>query len=249
MAAEKTRGRGFLRVLLIIGGLIAFFIVGVVIANYIVMPLVVGKGNVVEVPEVTGLPLEEAMVVLDEKGFKAVGDQKRPDTLYEEGTVVEQKPAAGSKVKKGRLVQLVVSSGVEAVRVPYLLGLTWEQALSIAERRGFVIEKVDTVQSDTLAPGRIVTMKPDPEVRVTPGTKLHLYISAGAADKNIPMPTLIDMPLERARSVLERDSLVLGTLNYMAISGKGGIVVLQAPDPGVLVGAGDTVHLTVGQEQ
>lgn len=246
--AEKKGSRIFLRVLLTIAGLIAVFVVGVLVANFIVMPLIVGKSKNIEIPNVVGIPLEEAIVVLDEKGFQAVGDQKRPDTLYEEGVVIEQKPVGGTKAKKGRLVQLVVSSGVEAVRVPYLLGLTLEQATSIAKRRGFEIEKLDTVQSDTIGPGRIVSMKPDPEIRVTPGTKLHLYISAGSADKNIPMPTVIDMPLDRARSVIERDSLVLGDVAKMPMRGKGGIVILQTPDPGVLLKAGDTVRVTVGQE-
>jgi beta-lactam-binding protein with PASTA domain len=209
---------------------------------------IIEKSKEVEVPNVVGLPLEEAMVVLDEKGFQAVGDQKRPNTLYEEGTVVEQKPSAGSKVKQGRLVQLVVSSDVEAVRVPYLLGLTIEQALSIAERRGFEIEKVDTVQSDTFAQGLIVAMKPDPDIRVTPGTKLRLYISAGPASKNIPVPNIIDLPVEKARAFLESNSLVMGEIHRMSIVGKGGIVVRQSPDPGVLLKAGDTVRVTVGHD-
>lgn len=233
---------------IVIGGFFALGILGFLVGNYIVVPLIVGKGTEVEVPEVVGLPLEEAIVLLEEQGFESVADEKRPDTLYVEGTVLEQRPGAGSKVKKGRLVQLTVSSGEESVRVPYLLGLTLEQATAIAQRRNFQIEQVDTVQSDTVPLGRIVAMKPDPEIRVAKGTKLRLYISAGPIGKTIPMPNLIDMPLQKARALLEADSLILGEIRKHPIAGKGGIVVLQSPEPGVFVGKGDTIRVTVGQE-
>ncbi|TET22717.1 MAG: PASTA domain-containing protein [Candidatus Stahlbacteria bacterium] len=233
---------------IVIGGFFALGILGFLVGNYIVVPLIVGKGDEVEVPEVVGLPLEEAIVLLEEQGFESVADEKRPDTLYVEGTVLEQRPGAGSKIKKGRLVQLTVSSGEESVRVPYLLGLTLEQATAIAQRRNFQIEQVDTVQNDTVPPGRIVAMKPDPEIRVAQGTKLRLYISAGPIDKTIPVPNLIDLPLGRAQEMLEADSLVLKEVRRMEVAGKGGIVVLQSPEPGVFVGKGDTIRVTVGQE-
>ncbi|MBN2379162.1 PASTA domain-containing protein [candidate division WOR-3 bacterium] len=249
MAKGKKSGmRTFLRILLIILGFIVIGFLGAVVANYIIMPLITGKGSEVEIPNVVGLLLEDAIVLLDEQGFESVANEKRPDTLYEEGRVVEQKPRSGSMAKKGRLVQLVVSSGEESVRVPYLIRLTWEQATAIAERRGFEIASVDTVQNDTIPAGRIVAMKPDPEIRVKPGTKLHLYISAGPIDKNIPAPNLIDLPLAEAQKVLEADSLVLGEIIKMEVPGKGGIVVLQSPEAGVFVGAGDTVKVYVGQE-
>lgn len=233
---------------IVIGGFIALGALGFVVANFIVMPIIVGKGNEVEIPEVVGTPLEEAIVRLSEQGFESVADEKRPDTLYPEGVVVEQRPGGGSMVKKGRLVQLTISSGEELVRVPYLLGLTIEQAQAISQRRKFEINQVDTVQSDTVPAGRIVAMKPDPEIRVQKGTKLHLYISAGPIDKTIPVPNFIDLPLEKVQEMLEADSLVLGEVRKMEVPGKGGIVILQSPDPGMFVGAGDTIRVTVGQE-
>lgn len=233
---------------IIVGGSLVLGFLGFLVGNYIVMPLIVDKGSEVEVPEVVGLPLEDAIVLLQEQGFESAAHEKRPDTLYPEGTVVGQRPGAGAKVKKGRLVQLVISSGEESVRVPYLLGLTLEQATAIAQRRNFEIEQVDTVQSDTVPAGRIVAMKPDPEIRVAQGTKLRLYVSVGPIDKTIPVPNLIDLPLQKAQEMLEADSLVLSEVRKMEVAGKGGIVVLQSPEPGVFVGKGDTIRVTVGQE-
>ncbi|MBA7625479.1 hypothetical protein ES703_32909 [subsurface metagenome] len=48
--------------------------------------------------------------------------------------------------------------------------------------------------------------------------------------------------------MLEADSLVLSEVRRMEVAGKGGIVVLQSPEPGVFVGKGDTIRVTVGQE-
>jgi len=249
MAKPKKKGsRTFLRILLVFVGLIVIGAVGMLLANYVIMPLITGKGAEVEVPDVVGLYLEDAIILLDEQGFESVADEKRPDTMYEEGRIIEQKPRSGALVKKGRLVQLAVSSGEESVRVPYLLGLTFEQASAISERRGFPISSVDTVQNDTVPAGRIAAQKPDPEIRVKPGTTLHLYLSAGPTGKTIPLTNVIDTTLERAQAILEADSLYIEVI-YQKVPGKGGIVVLQSPEPGMLMAAEDTVKLYVGQEQ
>lgn len=251
MRANRGPSRA-LRILVIIGvvvgGLAGLGFIGYLVGNYVVMPILVGKGQEIEVPEVVGMSLEEAVHRLSEQGLESTVDEKRPDSNYIAGTVIEQRPSGGIKVKKGRLVQLVVSTGEELVRVPYLLGLTLDQATNISRRRGFEVAKIDTVQSDSVRPDRIVATNPDPEIRVKRGTRLHLYVSAGPVGKTIPMPNLIDLPLIRARKALEADSLVLGEIRTHQIAGKGGIVLLQSPEAGVLVGAGDTVNLTVGQE-
>ncbi len=249
---KEKRKRSPLKTLALIGiillGLAVFGTIGLLIGNFIVMPLIVGKGQEVKVPEVVGLTLEDAVGILQEQGFNAAGDETRPDTLYEEGTVIEQKPRSGAMVKKGRLVRLVISSGPEKKRVPYLLRLTLDQAEILSARQGFEIASIDTVENDTVPAGRIVAQKPDPEIRVEPGTKLRLYLSAGAVGKTIPAPNLIDITLEKAKEKAEADSLFVSVLRYMPIEGKGGIVVLQSPDAGVLLGAGDSIHVTVGKE-
>ncbi|MBD3286869.1 PASTA domain-containing protein [candidate division WOR-3 bacterium] len=248
MARPKKKGlRIFLRIVLIVVGLFVIGGVGMLLANYVIMPLITGKGAEVEVPDVVGMYLEDALIRLEEQSFEPVADEKRPDTLYEEGVVVEQKPRAGALVKKGRLVQLTVSAGEESVRVPYLLGLTIDQAEAISERRGFSIASVDTVKNDTVPAGRIAAQKPDPEIRVKPGTSLHLYQSAGPSGKDIPLVSLIDTTLVRAREILEVDSLYVEVI-HQKVPGKGGIVVLQSPEPGVLMAAEDTVRLYVGEE-
>ncbi len=251
MAKKQGKRKGLkalVLVLIIVGGIAGMGLLGVLVANFVVMPLIVGRANEIEVPDVVGLMTEDAIAQLRELGFEASADERRPDTLYGEGAVVEQRPRAGSPVKKGRRIALVISSGPELKRVPYLLGLSIDQASAIAERHEFEISAIDTVQSDTVPAGRIVSMTPDPEIRVEPGTSLHLYVSAGPKNKTIPVPNLIDMPVAQAREFLEADSLIPGKTTHIPMAGKGGIVILQSPDPGIFLGAGDSVHLTVGEE-
>ncbi len=232
-----------------IAGIIVFLVLGVLIGNYIVMPLVTRQYAETEVPSVIGLYFEEAKEKLKDKGLGAVCHEEIPDPEKPKGVVISQKPKPGAIVKKGRIVFLTVSKGRERIRVPYLLGLRLEQAMKIAESRGFRVARVDSVMTDTIEEGRVIAMKPTPEIYVLPKTPIILTVSTMDTSATMVMPVLEGVDFEKAKEILRDDSLVLGSVREIEVEGQGGIVIIQTPKPGAKIKKGDTVHLIVGKER
>lgn len=100
-------------------------------------------GDTVPVPDLARMPLPEAERVLAAAGL-AVGTVSRsPHPAVPEGHVVAQSPVPGQHLRPGAEVWLGVSSGPVSVLVPDLVGLPADEAMALAGRLGFEVERVD----------------------------------------------------------------------------------------------------------
>ncbi|MGA9225367.1 MAG: Stk1 family PASTA domain-containing Ser/Thr kinase, partial [Mesobacillus sp.] len=71
----------------------------------------------VEVPEVSGMELEEAVAELMTAGF-TIGEQKEiSDEEVEEGLIIKTNPKAGKMIKEGNEIDLYISSGKEELEL------------------------------------------------------------------------------------------------------------------------------------
>lgn len=102
----------------------------------------------IDVPSLQGILTDDATHYLEEKGLRAlvidsVYANKRP------GTVIEQMPAAGMPVKKGRIVYLTIQAvSARMVKMQEVRQGGSRQALSTLRSLGFVVDSVTQVASD-----------------------------------------------------------------------------------------------------
>ena len=82
------------------------------------------------IPNVKAKKLEEAKGVAELRGFELNVDEYRSSD-EEEGTVLEQTPAAGTAAKQGDSISVIVSSGNNYVTVPDLAGKYLQEANDI----------------------------------------------------------------------------------------------------------------------
>jgi beta-lactam-binding protein with PASTA domain len=232
-----------MRKILIYGGIIiGFFIIGVVIANFIIMPLIVHQGKVVAVPQVVHMTLDNAIAELSKRDLEGIVVERRFDPIVEEGRIVIQDPLPETRVKTGRIVNLTVSLGPETIRVPFLIGVDAEKAELIVKRLGFTIEAVNYQHSDTVAANKIIATTPVAETELKKGDGIILVVSKGPVLK---MPTLSGMTVEQVMPLLDSMGLVLGEIKEVEGSGTTGSVIIQNPAPDNTVERGDTVTLMV----
>lgn len=104
--------------------------------------IVVSKGSPVDVPDVTGLSVEDATDALDEEGLKAEVLPGRVHSPQEAGDITEQSPAEGQEAAEGDTVTLTVSKGPQMIDVPDVTGKDVDDARSELEDAGFEV-KVD----------------------------------------------------------------------------------------------------------
>ena len=88
----------------------------------------------VEVPDLTGLSRDSAEARLRDVGLTP-GTVNEQESDEPEGEVLSQDPAGGQQVDRGTAVNLTVSTGVETVNVPNVLGLNRARRRGAARRR------------------------------------------------------------------------------------------------------------------
>ncbi|MER5677619.1 Stk1 family PASTA domain-containing Ser/Thr kinase [Streptomyces sp. NPDC002238] len=104
--------------------------------------LVVSKGSPVDVPDVTGLSVNEATAALDEAGLKAEVLPERVNSAEAQGEIARQTPGSGAEAAEGDTVELTVSKGPRMLQVPDVTGKDVDEARSALEDAGFEV-KVD----------------------------------------------------------------------------------------------------------
>jgi serine/threonine-protein kinase len=104
--------------------------------------LVVSKGSPVDVPDVTGLSVQDATAALDEEGLKAEVLPGRVNSPEAEGDIAHQSPGQGAQVAEGDTITLTVSKGPRMIDVPDVTGKDVDKATSLLKAAGFEV-KVD----------------------------------------------------------------------------------------------------------
>lgn len=97
-----------------------------------------GHGKVVNVPDVKGMTIAGAREILALEKLTL----ELNDSVYEEeampGTIVDQLPRKGERVKPGRTVYLTINAfSPKTLAVPELSGVSYRQARSVLESLGF----------------------------------------------------------------------------------------------------------------
>jgi beta-lactam-binding protein with PASTA domain len=199
------------------------------------------------VPDLTGRTLEEARALLEQEDVRVRVRRIQSDAPA--GEVLEQSPAAGTRLGSDTVVVLTVAAPTtpERVTVPSVEGLQAVEAASILRRAGLQL-RLRTIRS-TDPEGVVVSQEPGPDEEVAPRTIVLLEV-AGPPQETTPPPATIEVPRligltsSEARSRL-RDLGLRSTQRPIESTRPKGTVVAQSPRPGTRVRDGQAVTLTV----
>jgi eukaryotic-like serine/threonine-protein kinase len=101
---------------------------------------------------------------------------EREDQDAEPGTVLEQDPAAGTRVAKGRTVELVVAKAPADVPVPGVIDATEEDAVRALEDAGFEVTVEDATAATPDEDGIVVDQDPGPDTPRPPGSEVTITV-------------------------------------------------------------------------
>jgi len=226
--------------------LAAIVVLGIV-SVFILIPMII-KGENVEVPNVKGKSLAESINILQGLRLNVkIDDSYKASPAVPEGYVVEQNPPPGFKVKQGKSILLVLSSGSEKVEVPDLTGKLLSDAESDIAFAGFQIGTKATVHSDNYpVMNTIIAQTPLPKSISERGAKINLLLSKGAYPKMLLMPDLKGMKFNDIQERLKRSGLEISkvTFNPNSIYGDG-VILEQIPPAGQSIQYGQKVELQV----
>lgn len=214
--------------------------------------LVVSTGPPREaVPDVVGRPFEEARRDLEAAGLRVARREAFGDA--EPGTVLEQEPSGGARLREGALVTLTVSKGREPARVPEVVGMASSAAAADIRDAGFEVTLVP-VPSDQ-PPGTVVAQSPSAGTEAPKGSAVRLNVAqqtGGATQPTgtttqaqpVSVPEVVGQELADAVRAFAEEGLKVAVA-YVPSTEPQGRVVAQAQPAGTERRRGDTVQVNV----
>ena len=197
------------------------------------------------VPRLLGLSEEAATERLAAAGLGLGAVERAPHPSAEGGRVIWQDPPPEVVTLEGSEVRLTVSTGPQRIPVPDVAGYEAAHARILLEGAGLSVGSVESTQAPT--PKNVaVNTRPPAGTPLTPGTRVTLVVSVGAA--TIRVPSLVGMTEEEARRALEAAGLVLGTsFSQLTTATAPGEVFYQNPGAGTLSAPGRAVDVRVAR--
>ncbi|MGH9225472.1 MAG: PASTA domain-containing protein [Acidimicrobiales bacterium] len=139
-----------------------------------------------ELPDVREQPSADAKRNLDALGFTVVLDTQYFDDKGE-GSVVNQRPAPGVRLKEGKTVTLTVSLGRQPVDVPDLTGQPRDAAVAALTEAGLnVADPITTKYSETVGDDVVIDWEPKAGSGTRKGDTVKLTVSDGPQPRTLP---------------------------------------------------------------
>ncbi|MGM0443259.1 MAG: PASTA domain-containing protein [Fibrobacterota bacterium] len=216
--------------------------------NSVVMPDYTDLSNkgMVAVPPLEGESFAHAQQKCFNVGLRLnISEAVYSDSLAD-SLVMRQKPAAGKKVKKGRVLSVVLSKGSEIATIPNVDSLEPGPAKSELRRAGFESIQTEEVHTSKADRGFVVSVEPKAGSQASRETRVVLSVSKGKRPQKVAMPNVIGEPLSAASRQIRRKGLKVGTVSNRVVSGqRAGVVLKQSYRPGEIVPFNRRVDLVV----
>jgi serine/threonine-protein kinase len=193
----------------------------------------------IEVPDLTGMTLEEAEYVITDAGFKP-GTTSEKNSNSPQGMVIDQMPSACSLAIPGDAIDITVSKIIN-IEVPNIVGLDIDSGEQVLINSQLEVGEI-TEQSSKSTSGTILIQSIEAGTTVLVGTPVDIVI---AARETVEVPGLIDKNLDMAKYLIRSAKLKPGNIVKQVSTKKADTVLEQDPPAGTVVLEGECVDMVI----
>lgn len=213
-------------------------------AGYYVFNYALSTGTPVTVPDIIDIPINEASLILAERGLEMGKQARVPHASIPKDHVIAQRPEAGRVVREGRKVYPTVSLGADVLTAPNLVRLRLDEAKRTITESRFRLLSVARVPND--APrDTVLAQDPSPGQGIENQGNISLLVSGGSETTTNFMPDVRGMNVQEMLRVLAPLRLTLVPREVDIEGAKPDTVLNQDPAPDTLVYPGQVVTYEV----
>ena len=240
-------GRGKIHpVVLYVILVIAAFLVGVLIFNSIIMPSLVGRRDIAIVPDLGGLSRKLAEDRCSEAGLNLIVVGNRYSDDVPEGYIIEQDPTPDERLKGGRAIRVVLSSGHRMEIVPDLVDKSLRQAELLIESAGLRKGRVVRVFDHEVGQNLVISTSPAPGAEVPRSSQVDILLSMRGEPREYLMPDLVGMDLPFVKARLERMGFQISRVVSRRDETRFPNTILShEPPAGSLIKEGEAIELVI----
>ncbi|MFB9834131.1 Stk1 family PASTA domain-containing Ser/Thr kinase [Actinoallomurus acaciae] len=197
-------------------------------------------GRTARVPQLVGLSEADARLRAGKLGLKVRAGSSRQDPNVPKDKVAQVEPGAGTQVRTGTLLTLVLSSGKPPVAVPDVRDQPLDQARQQLRQAGLQPGRQLRQDSTTVPSGEVITTRPAAGKKQNPDEPITIVVSRG-----MTMPNLSGLTSGQAAKKLAALGLnVQWQQQEPDDDQRPNTVVGQNPPAGQPVNRGDDVQVT-----
>lgn len=184
--------------------------------------------DLVPVPGVVGMPVDEAVRAMTDVGLLADVTERRFNDDVEVDHIISQSYPEGEELKEGFTVKLIVSNGGIQSLIPNVKQQTLSKARVMIEVEGFEVGEI-TYEFNDFPEDMIIDQTPKSGIKMDEGTVIDLVVSRGPEVKTFIVPSVIGMTIREAEVTLNQLGLKLGSISYELNDGteKGRIITQE----------------------
>ncbi len=199
----------------------------------------------VEMIRVVGMDVEAAKRALLDLGLTPE-IKYEANNSYAAGTVLRASVQDGLMIDKGTVITMTVAESSEGVKVPATTGKSKEEATTILEREGFVVNVTEGYDA-SVQDGYVISQSPEAGTTAPQGSSITIRVSQGANENKVRVPNLVGMDEMDATVSLTEIGLSVGNVTSVSnedasLSGK---VCYQSYSVGSYVDKGTSVDLSI----
>ncbi|MBD3413724.1 MAG: PASTA domain-containing protein [Candidatus Aminicenantes bacterium] len=200
------------------------------------------------VPDLTGLTLEEGKEILEHKKLTIVKSGVELNKNYERGKIISQDPPPKSRVKLNKMVQVTLSAGLEKVVVPDLTGKDLLALDEIFQEFGLVKGNISHVHTPAFPAGRVISQYPPEQTEVPVNSRVNLLVSQGNLEQRYLMPDLLGKNASAVIQRLKELGFRIGDIRRSYYPGlSSGVIINQNPRQGTLIKKRNIISLEVSK--
>jgi eukaryotic-like serine/threonine-protein kinase len=172
----------------------------------------------ITVPDYFGMSVDQVDKITKEKKLRFMVVDSVYVTNAKKGTILDQNPVPGFKVKKNRTIFLTINAvNPEKVMVPNVTGTSLREAKAVLEMRGLVVGRIlyiPDIAMNYVLKQQIKGKEIVEGTLISKGSRIDLVLGKGQTNQTIDVPSLIGMRLYEAEQKLINAYLNPGAIIY-----------------------------------
>ena len=204
----------------------------------------------VQIPNVVGKTQEEAKIEIEKNKLIFNVSKEVFSSDVEKGSVVSQDPEYKNNysIKEGNTINVVISKGIELVKMPKVVGVEYSKAETTLTDLGLKIEKIEEI-SQTVEAGYIVNQETAENTEIEVGSTVKIHVSKGNGKKKFKVIDVIGKNRDEAKKSLTDLGMEVSIKEKEDTSKSDGVVLEQSIQSDTEVEEGTKITITVNKIQ
>ena len=234
----------------IVSGIIAIvFLIVFILTLFITLGIANSSGpKDVQIPNVVGKSQAEAKAEVEKSNLKFNVSKEIYSADVPEGCVVTQDPAykVDYTIKEGNTISVVISKGVELVKMPKVVGAEYLSAETSLKDLGLKIEKIEEI-SQKVEAGYVISQEPEENTDIQAGTTVKIHVSKGNGKKKFEVPDVTGKSKDEAQKQLTELGMEVTVKEKEDTTQSDGVVLEQNIQAGSQSEEGAKITITVNK--